>query len=273
MARVLIVIILLASASFVAASAASSGEQPDQGAPVDWSIVELRQYTLHPGKRDVLIDLFDAEFVETQEAVGMQVVGQFRDLDRPDRFVWLRAFRDMPSRASALTAFYSGPVWAAHKTLANSTMIDSRDVLLLRPTGPHSGFPAPATPRPPRGATSTPNTLVVAVLYPFSDRVTPQVLTFFERTLRPSLARAGLPVLATLVTEESPNTFPALPVREREHVFVWLTKAANEDDYRQRMAELEALPQWIQAAGELRAHLRKPAEVLRLQPTARSALR
>jgi len=53
-------------------------------------IMELRQYTLHPGKRDILIDLFDQEFVETQEAVGIKVVGQFRDLDHPNRFVWLR---------------------------------------------------------------------------------------------------------------------------------------------------------------------------------------
>jgi len=28
-------------------------------------MVELRQYTWHPGKRDVLIDLFDREFVES----------------------------------------------------------------------------------------------------------------------------------------------------------------------------------------------------------------
>src|SRR6185436_19195944 len=46
-------------------------------------VVELRQYTLHPGMRDVLIDLFDREFVETQEALGMTVLGQFRDLDDP----------------------------------------------------------------------------------------------------------------------------------------------------------------------------------------------
>ena len=58
-------------------------------------IVELRQYTLHPGKRDVLIDLFDRKFVESQEALGMKVIGQFRDLDNPNRFVWLRGFRDM----------------------------------------------------------------------------------------------------------------------------------------------------------------------------------
>ena len=60
-------------------------------------VVELRQYTLHPGKRDVLIDLFDREFIEPQEALGIKVIGQFRDIDRPDQFVWLRGFRDMTS--------------------------------------------------------------------------------------------------------------------------------------------------------------------------------
>ena len=68
-------------------------------------VVELRQYTLHPGKRDVLIDLFDREFLETQEEVGMRIICQFRDLDHQDRFVWLRGFRDMTSRAGALNDF------------------------------------------------------------------------------------------------------------------------------------------------------------------------
>jgi hypothetical protein len=69
------------------------------------SVLELRQYTLHPGKRDVLIDLFEREFIEGQEAAGMRIVGQFRDLDRPDRFVWVRGFDGMPGRRAALEAF------------------------------------------------------------------------------------------------------------------------------------------------------------------------
>src|SRR5947207_14428600 len=82
-----------------------------QSSPPCCPVVELRQYTLHPGKRDVLIDLFDREFVETQEALGIKVIGQFRDPDHTDRFVWLRGFRDMTSRAKALSDFYGGPVW------------------------------------------------------------------------------------------------------------------------------------------------------------------
>ena len=96
------------------------------------ALVELRQYTLHPYKRDVLIDLFEHEFVESQEALGIRLIGTFRDMANADRFVWLRGFKDMPNRADALQAFYSGPVWQAHRNAANATMIDSDNVLLLR---------------------------------------------------------------------------------------------------------------------------------------------
>src|SRR5262249_42411830 len=69
-------------------------------------VVELRQYTLVPGQRETLITLFEREFIETQEATGMIVIGQFRDLNKPDRFVWLRGFADMNSRAHQLEEFY-----------------------------------------------------------------------------------------------------------------------------------------------------------------------
>jgi hypothetical protein len=92
----------------------------------DCAVVELRQYSLHPGTRDRFIELFDREFVESQEALGSWVIGQFRDLDDPDRIVWLRGFRDMPARGKALTAFYGGSVWQAHRDAANAAIIAPR---------------------------------------------------------------------------------------------------------------------------------------------------
>ena len=82
----------------------------------------------------------------------MSVIGQFRDLDDPDSFVWLRGFNDMPSRAAALNLFYTGPVWAAHRDEANSTMINSDNVLLLRPAPPDAGFASLHAARPAPGA-------------------------------------------------------------------------------------------------------------------------
>src|SRR2546430_294969 len=110
-------------------------ENPDAQPPLEpcCPIVELRQYRLHPGQRDVLIDLFDREFVESQEALGMKVIGQFRDLDNPNRFVWLRGFRDIPSRAQALTDFYGGPGRERQPQRAQATTVSSANMLLLPP--------------------------------------------------------------------------------------------------------------------------------------------
>src|SRR5687767_8691250 len=83
-------------------------------------VIELRQYTLHPGRRDRLIELFEREFIEPQEVLGMRVLGTFRDIDDPDRFVWLRGFDGMASRGEALPAFYGGPVWERHRDAANA---------------------------------------------------------------------------------------------------------------------------------------------------------
>src|SRR5216117_1507283 len=135
-------------------------------------IVELRQYTLHPGQRDVLIDLFDREFVESQEALGMKLIGQFRDLDNPDRFVWLRGFSDMSLRARALSDFYGGPVWKAHRDAANVTMIDSDDVLLLRPAAPGSGFSLTKKIRTASSTKQIPERVILATIYHFAERIT-----------------------------------------------------------------------------------------------------
>src|SRR5689334_18896791 len=157
-------------------------------------VVELRQYLLHPGRREDLVRLFEAELVDSQEAVGMRVLGIFRDLDRPDHFVWLRGFADLAGRAPALGAFYGGPVWKANSGAANATMIDSDDVLLLRPV---SG-------RLDAGAGTAADGVVTITVYPAAG-----------------LDRATLPpAVAVLETDPGPNDFPALPVREGEDVVV-----------------------------------------------------
>jgi hypothetical protein len=95
----------------ISVSAAATPEVVATPADYTCNVFELRQYTLKPGQRDVLIELFDCEFVETQEAVGVRVCGQFRDEDHPERFVWIRAFADMKARERGLTSFYGGPAW------------------------------------------------------------------------------------------------------------------------------------------------------------------
>lgn len=231
------------------------------------AVVELRQYTLHPGTRDTLVDLFDSALVESQEACGMSVIGQFRDLDRPDRFVWLRGFDGMDSRAAALAAFYGGPVWQAHRDAANATMIDFDDVLLLRPSAPGAGFSLDPRDRPPHGA--------AVAAAPFETMVCPvapdDLLAFrrwFADNVEPALNAAGAQVAVSLVTEPAPNDYPLLPVREGVSMFVWLSRLADES----RFGLLDRLSDG-RIARALAARTTGASQRLRLAPTPRSLLR
>lgn len=216
-------------------------------------IYELRRYTLHPGRRDTLITLFEREFVEPQEALGMRVAGTFRDPDAPDTFTWLRAFPDMEARRAALEGFYDGPVWRAHRDAANATMIDSDDVLLLRPSGPE----LPSWERPPAGAAEPPAALYVATICHVGEGFA----EFFAGQVAPALAEAGTQPVGCLESEHAENTFPRLPVRTGENVFVWFTRFARPEDERQ--ADLPMLD----------ARLTAPPVRLRLRPTALSSMR
>jgi hypothetical protein len=228
-------------------------------------VFELRQYTLRPGRRDDLIDLFDRELVETQEAVGAQVLGQFRDLDDDDRFVWLRGFADMPTRGEALRAFYGGPVWQAHRDKANETMIDSDDVLLLRPV---TGLDL--TDRTRGGET----TLVTVTLYHLPPGGEDAFLEFFATDVTPMLTSTGAPPLAVLRTLRADNNFPALPVRENENVVAWIATFPGAAELAEHVRELGRENRWsYDVLPMLTKQLASPPQQLQLAPTSRSLLR
>lgn len=249
-----------------------TGEGAKLGHRTD-AVVEFRRYRLVPGGRERLIDLFDSTFVEPQEAVGMRVIGQFRDLDDPHAFVWLRGFADMPSRAEALGAFYGGPVWAAQRDEANGTMVNSDNVLLLRPAFPASGFMHPDEPREGINARGQGKGLIVATTCHLAPRTEDDFAAFFEESVRPGLLATSARVLATLVTERSPNTFARLPVREGETVFVWFSGFADQHAYDRHLEELFGLESWTRdVVPEMERRTWRPNDVVRLQPTARSLL-
>lgn len=221
------------------------------------TIYELRDYALQPGQRDVLIDLFEREFVETQEAHGIRVVATFRDIDRPDRFVWMRSFADMEARAAALNSFYTSEAWRTHRSAANTTMIDSDDVLLLHPT--FGDAVAPHAVRPPLGAPVNPETLICAATYPLGAGTGDAFAAQFDRVVIQTLRETGPAPFAAFATDHSVNTFPGLPIREKDTVFVTLTRAPNADIA------------WQSAIARIAPELPTP-EVRRLRPTSRSLL-
>lgn len=237
------------------------------------SIVELRQYTLHPGTRETLVKLFDREFVESQEDCGMSVIGQFRDLDRPDRFVWLRGFDDMQGRAAACHAFYEGAVWKEHRAEANATMIDFDDVLLLKPSKPGSGFRLKVGDRPAPAEDEVRGDMFAATIVPLAAGSEAAFADMFEAVLRPALEAAGAPVFASFATEKSPNNYPPLPLRSGANVFVWFAGFDDEAAHRDHVRRLSVLKAWKDGDAAAARLAAGGWQTLRLQPTARSLLR
>jgi len=230
-------------------------------------VVELRQYTLVPGQRETLITLFEREFIETQEATGMIVIGQFRDLNKPDRFVWLRGFADMNSRAHQLEEFYGGPIWKEHREAANATMIDSDNVLLLRPARSDSGFRLENLKRPSLGSKESSNALIVATIYYLNRTAQDNFIQLFEHEMVPKLTKAGGSIVGMFVTENHLNTFPVLPVREGENVFVSVARFANRQTY-EEFAGSNSVYEF-----EPSAHTKGKPETVLLAATARSLIR
>jgi len=241
----------------------------------DCPVVELRQYTLQPGTRERFTALFEREFIESQEELGITVIGQFSDLDDPNRFVWLRGFADMAARGHALPAFYTAPApaWKAHREEANSMIVDSDNVLLLHAAKPQAQFALSRLDRAAPGATENARGLLVATIYYLDAPADAEFVDFFERELAPTLAASGIKPAAYFASESSANNFPRLPVRENEPVFAWFALYNDQGEYQRRTAALHEAQHWRETiAPTLRHRLKTPPQTLRLAPTPRSLL-
>lgn len=216
-------------------------------------VVEFRNYRLRPGVREAFIDYFEERFLDSQEDVGMRVLGQFRLVGDPNRFVWIRGFEDMASRRRALETFYGGPYWERWKGPANDMMIEWDRVHLLRPRDGswaladrirHSPSPEPGEPAK------------VVATFCHARRDGPD--EGFEERIRSALEDRGHTVLGGFVTETAENDFPPLPVLQEPGLLVILS-------LRQDRTEDRDLKPALVEHSEI-------SEVLELEPTDRSAL-
>lgn len=255
--------VLLAGVAGLAFQKPSTGEEH---LPSSHEVFELRQYTLRGGQRDTLISIFEKHFMESQVALGAAVVGMFCDLDDPDRFVWIRGFRDMSTRRQALEGFYGGPIWHTYGPAANATMIDSANVLLLRPISTGQSF----VELPAKNAVA--GGMFGADIYYLDTAPQGQFSQFFDGNLVPIITAAGGQLVARLTTEESHND-SRLPVREHDRTYVCITRWAHPEMHAKFVGHYANLTGWRDSASEaiLPALMRKP-ERLRLAPTGRSPL-
>lgn len=174
----------------------------------------------------------------------------------------------MPARRQALENFYGGPVWAAHRDAANATMVDSDNVLLLRPAWAGAAQDLPADRAVPEARGAAPGVLDATVFH-LHGPATPELLDYCRQQMDPALRAGGARHTAWYCSDASPNTFPRLPVREGEHVLLGLALFGDSDAF-DTFARSGAWERGV--APGLAPWLAGAPETHRLQPTARSAL-
>lgn len=103
-------------------------------------IVEIRHYTLHPGRREEFIAFFEQHNRPALRDAGMLVFGPLRDLEHPDKVHWMRAFYSRDDRERIKDAFYSGSVWTDTIEPKAMAMIAHFDAEVTETTAGFEGF-------------------------------------------------------------------------------------------------------------------------------------
>jgi hypothetical protein len=235
--------------------------------------LELRSYLLKPGTLEHLIDYFEANLIVPQEDLGMSVLGQFRPIGDPNRFVWIRGFENMDTRLDSLRTFYEGPVWEKLGPVPNDMMLEWHDVHLLRPLTDIAGLTCGLTAGSvavdlAAGALSAQTGLIAVDIYQAARGRRDELAARFASEIVPAYEHASIQVRGLFVAEMSPNEFTRLPVIQDADELVVITAYEGEDACREQRGRLASLVG--QATGDL---LSAAPESLLLAPTLRSALR
>jgi hypothetical protein len=233
----------------------------------EYPVVELRRYAVKAGARDRFARCFDGYFPEAFQQLGAIAFGQFAERRQDSWFTWLRGFPSLDARAEMNAEFYDGVLWKEHAARMNELIIDSDNVLLLRPLAAGRGLPV--LPAVDLGADAGgPPGVAVLQIFP----VKPGSIEPFAQQAASEFAAygaAGVHEVGVLVSLDVPNNFPRLPIRSDGPYLVWVG-VAKDDAAANRLGRLtERAAESLTAQGFLRG----APELVVLEPTPRSRLR
>ena len=103
-------------------------------------IIEIRHYTLHPGRREEFIAFFEKTNRAALRDAGMSVFGPMRDLEDPDKVHWMRAFESQEARDRIKDAFYGGPIWTEEVEPVVMPMIKHMEADVVETTAGFENF-------------------------------------------------------------------------------------------------------------------------------------
>jgi len=118
-------------ASSATAEALGLAQEDAPGGRVPAGIVEVRVYTITPGK----LERF-ARWMERadkfQDSVGMRILGHFT-VPEQNKYVWIRIYPDEATRQQRFKAVYESAEWRTKFTDAREAGVEGAEVFLTRP--------------------------------------------------------------------------------------------------------------------------------------------
>jgi hypothetical protein len=200
-------------------------------------VIELRDYVIRQGRRDEFINLFEENFIQSQNILGGYTLGQYRVKGADDNFFWIRGFKDMSDRNKFLNDFYYGsPAWKQHKSTANSMLLNNDNVHLLKPLNLKDG---------PNNADFSFNTNwfgqekgIAVVDFYTSNTKLEMLIEFVKKKYIAVLNTSKIENTSFWISEMTPNEFTALPVFQDKNLLVQITFYKNEFEYQTKMKDV-----------------------------------
>src|SRR5215468_8991806 len=264
------ILLLTVSVTTFAQTAQNSGNKATDRVKhlKDFQVIEFRRYTVKEGEREHFAEYFESYFPEAFQQMGAIAFGQFLERKNPVGFIWMRGFKNTDARAIINAGFYYGPLWREHSSTMNSLMVDSDNVLLLRPLTSERRVPVLPAVDPIKEEKGAQGVLVAQIF-----AVKPNSVDAFAQQAEATFASyraAGAREAGVLITLDAPNNFPQLPVRTDGPYLVWLGIVKDNQTLETQFTPLaERSLQSLSATGLLRG----APELVILDPTRRSRLR
>ncbi|GEO07806.1 NIPSNAP family protein [Segetibacter aerophilus] len=200
------------------------------------AVIELRNYLLRPGQRENFTNLFEANFIISQQEAGSCTLGQYKVKGAENHFFWIRGFESMASRNKALNDFYTSIIWKQNRSTANSMILNNDNVHLLKPLnisdstneasfnsnwfGRQKGF--------------------AVIDFYISNTKLDKLIEFVKKQYSYMLSKANIENTSFWVSETSINDFPALPVFQDKNLLVQISFYKDELEYRTKMKALKS---------------------------------
>ena len=95
-------------------------------------LIELREYTVRPGKRDEWVKMMEEEIIPFQVSCGMVITGSWRGETDESVYVWMRRFESEEERVALYAKVYQSDWWKNEMSPRVPEHIDRSAIVVTR---------------------------------------------------------------------------------------------------------------------------------------------